>query len=72
MGGVVDAVGRGVDSNHQALFDSTLKRTRSRGRIDYTDAKDLARAIERLPALKSDLTAQEINAIQVAIGRRIQ
>lgn len=72
VGGVVDAVGRGVDSNHQALFDRTLRSTRSRGRIDYIEAKDMARAIERLPALKSDLTAQEINAIQVAIGRRIQ
>lgn len=31
----------------------------------------MARAIERLPALKTELTAQELNAIQVAIGRRI-
>lgn len=71
VGGVVDAVGRGVDSNSRALFDRTLKSTRSRGRIDYIEAKDMARAIERLPALKTELTAQELNAIQVAIGRRI-
>lgn len=72
VGGVVDAVGRGVDSNSRALFNRTLKSTRSRGRIDYIEAKDMARAIERLPALKTALTAQELNAIQVAIGRRIQ
>ncbi|PZU55892.1 MAG: hypothetical protein DI561_00700 [Thauera sp.] len=72
VGGVVDAVGRGVDSNSRALFNRTLKSTRSRGRIDYIEAKDMARAIERLPALKTELTAQELNAIQVAIGRRIQ
>lgn len=71
VGGVVDAVGRGVDSNSRALFDRTLKSTRSRGRIDYIEAKDMARAIERMPALKTELTAQELNAIQVAIGRRI-
>lgn len=72
VSGVVDAVGRGVDSNSRALFNRTLKSTRSRGRIDYIEAKDMARAIERLPALKTELTAQELNAIQVAIGRRIQ
>jgi hypothetical protein len=71
VGGVVDAVGRGVDSNSRALFDRTLESTRSRGRIDCIEAKDMARAIERLPALKTELTAQELNAIQVAIGRRI-
>lgn len=71
VGGIVDAVGQVVDSSHQAPFDRTLKRTRSRDRIDYTDAKGLAKAIERLPVLKSDLTTQEINAIQVAIGQRI-
>lgn len=72
VAGVVDVVGRGVDSNLRALFARTLKSSRSRGRIDYMEAKDMARVIERLLALKNELTAQELNAIQAAIGRRIQ
>lgn len=52
-------------------FKNMLSAVRAKGLMEKGDAIALADAIESNPALKSDLTAQELNAIQVRLGRRI-
>lgn len=52
-------------------FKNMLSAVRAKGLMEKGDAIALADAIESNPALKGDLTAQELNAIQVRLGRRI-
>lgn len=65
------SVGRAVAGMNENVFHNTLKITRSRGQISHSDAANLAQAIESNPALKSELTPSELNAIQVRLRRRL-
>lgn len=60
-----------LDASAKGTFANTLNAVRGKGVMDKGDAIVLAQSIEQFPELKSDLTAQEINAMQVRIGRRI-
>lgn len=66
-----DAAKNAVGAVNEQRFYAQLKFMRGGKRVDPIEAEIMAAAIEANPKLKQELTAQELNALQVSLRRRI-